>query len=65
MHNFNCSAEQVKLEADEVERRRQVLAASEEAVRNAERQHATIARMFNRPPNPAEAAALQAELNAL
>jgi hypothetical protein len=58
-------AEQTELEAAESERRRQVLAESEEAVRQAEEQHARIARIFQSPTNPAENAELQAELNAL
>jgi len=58
-------AEQAKLEAAEAEELRQVLAESEEAVRQAEEQHARIARIFQSPTNLAENAELQAELNAL
>jgi hypothetical protein len=57
--------EQARLEAAEAERRRQVLADSQEAVRQSEEQHARIARIFQSPTNPAENAELQAELNAL
>lgn len=58
-------AEQARLEAAERERIRRVIDESEAAVAEAERQHSRIARMFQQPLNPAETAALQAELNAL